>query len=69
MHDTTTVNKPASTADTAGPPLSLRYPLRKRKLLESIQADRGDDTLSDTIRFAVDRLIEEHFPGSTGRAA
>ena len=69
MDDTATVNPSARKRSRKDPPLSLRYSVRKRKLLESIQAIRGDKSLSDTVEHALDRLLEEHYPGCTIEAA
>lgn len=49
--------------------LSTKYPLDRIRLLEAVQQRRGDEFLSRTISHALDRLIEEHFPGSLEDAA
>jgi hypothetical protein len=49
--------------------VSTKYPLEKVKLLEAIQARRGDDYISRTVAYALDQLIEEHFPGAIEEAA
>lgn len=54
------------------PPLrtiSAKYPSDRVALLEAVQQRRGDSSISRTIAHAVDRLIEEHFPGAIGEAA
>lgn len=48
--------------------VSAKYPVDAKALLRVIQARRGDDEISETVRFALDRLIREHFPDFT-RAA
>lgn len=42
--------------------VSARYPLDRRKLLEAIQAKRGDRHLSDTVAVALDEFVDRHFP-------
>lgn len=65
MKNTQNVNAPASErAETVG----TRYPVERIKLLEAVQARRKDATRADTIRHALDRLIDEHFPGSVGQS-
>ena len=64
MDDSTPVNNPARKR-----PVAVRLPMNKRKLLEAIQADRGDKFLSATITEACDRFIEEHYPGALKGAA
>lgn len=49
--------------------LSTKYPVDRASLLEAVQQRRGDEFLSRTMAHALDRLIEEHFPGSIGEAA
>lgn len=49
--------------------VSTKYPLDRIALLEAVQRRRGDRFLSGTVAHALDRLIEEHFPGSLGEAA
>lgn len=49
--------------------LSTKYPPDRVALLEAVQARRGDATLSRTICHALDRLINEHFPGAVEEAA
>lgn len=49
--------------------VSTKYPVERIKLLESIQERRGDEYVSRTVAHALDRLIEEHFPGSIEEAA
>lgn len=49
--------------------IGVRYPEWKRKLLESVQLKRGDEHLSGTVTYALDRVIEEHFPGAISEAA
>lgn len=44
--------------------VSAKYPVDRLKLLEAVQARRGDQHLSDTISQALDDLIERHFPGT-----
>lgn len=51
-------------ARTAKRVVSTKYPVEKVKLLEAVQARRGDEFPSDTIRAALDEFIEKHFPGS-----
>jgi hypothetical protein len=60
-----------SRAKTKNPPLrvlSTKYPGDRAALLEAVAQRRGE-VLSRTIAHALDRLIEEHFPGSIGEAA
>lgn len=49
--------------------IAVKYPVERIKLLESIQERRGDEYLSQTFAFALDKLIEEYLPGSLGEAA
>jgi hypothetical protein len=49
--------------------VSTKYPLDRLALLEAVRMRRGDDFMSRTVAHALDRLIEEHFPGSIGEAA
>ncbi|CAN5607527.1 hypothetical protein BH23CHL8_BH23CHL8_30820 [soil metagenome] len=44
--------------------VSTRYPKDRIKLLEAVQARRGDRNLSDTISGALDECIESHLPGA-----
>lgn len=67
MHDgTDTANKPARAKTTT---VGCRYPDDRIHLLDAVTKRRGDGDRSDTIRYALDQLIEEHFPGATGEAA
>ena len=56
MKETTRVNEGARKI-----PVAVRLPMNKRRLLEAIQAERGDEFLSATITAACDRFIEEHY--------
>lgn len=58
-----TVN--ASRVDFVG----TKYPAERKALLLAIQKKRGDVWLSDTVRAALDALIEEHYPGAIRDAA
>lgn len=49
--------------------VSTKYPTDRLALLQAVQQRRGDRFISETVRHALDRLIEEHFPGSLGEAA
>jgi hypothetical protein len=40
--------------------LAFRFPLARRRLLESIQADKGHAQISDTLREAVNEYIDRH---------
>lgn len=40
--------------------VGARYPLERKKMLELIQVQRGDQHLSDTITLALDEFIEHH---------
>ena len=60
MENTTTVD-----ANTRKKVVSARYRVDRVKLLEAIQARRGDPTLSDTVVHALNRLVEVEFPGAT----
>lgn len=59
------VDKPARKTTV----VSARYPLDRLKLLEAVQARRGDEFISRTVAHALDRVIEDHFPGSLEPAA
>ena len=45
--------------------VSAKYPVDRKALLRAVQAKRGDGDLSDTVREALDRMVESYFPGST----
>lgn len=65
MDDTATVDR----AKGAGlQVISTKYPSDRIHLLEAVQKRRGDRFVSETVRHALDRLIEEHFPGATEAA-
>lgn len=64
MHDNDTVDGPKGELEV----VSIKYPRFKVRLLEAVQEKRGDATRSETVRVALDRLIEDHFPGSTEAA-
>lgn len=49
--------------------VGTRFPADLVGLLDAVSSRRGDTDRAATIRYAVIRLIEEHFPGSTERAA
>lgn len=49
--------------------IGTRFPADLVSLLDAVTARRGDTDRAATIRYAVVRLIEEHFPGSTKEAA
>lgn len=49
-------------------PVSCRYPEDRIGLLDAVQKRLRLDSRSDLIRHALDRLVEEHFPGSTEAA-
>jgi hypothetical protein len=49
-------------------PIGCRYPEDRVDLLDAIAKRRGDPDRAATIRHALDRLIEEHFPGATNGA-
>jgi metal-responsive CopG/Arc/MetJ family transcriptional regulator len=61
---TTTVNAPQKETT-----IGTRFPGDMADLLDAVSKRRGDKDRAATIRFAVYRLIEEHFPGSTKGAA
>ena len=42
------------------PVIGARYPMERRKLLESLQHRRGDQHLSDTVVAALDALLAAH---------
>lgn len=67
MHGTAGVNRKASTAPRKV--VSAKYPLDRIRLLEAVQARRGDEHLSDTVAEALDDLIERHFPGTVRQAS
>ena len=50
-------------------PIGCRYPEDQIRLLDAIGKRRGDPDRAATIRYALDTLVEGHFPGSTGEAA
>lgn len=39
--------------------VSASYPLWKKRLLESVQAQRGDFSLSETVRYGCDLVLKE----------
>ena len=45
-------------------PVTIRISPQALKLIEAIQIDRGDAFRSGTLSIAVDRMIEEHYPGA-----
>lgn len=49
--------------------VSAKYPVDRIRLLQAVQARRGDEYQSQTVEYALDRLIEEHFPGALDRVA
>jgi hypothetical protein len=51
--------------NTQGPIVGARVPEYKRKLLEAVQHKLGHRNISETVRTAVDLLIEKHLPGAT----
>ena len=61
MDDTTPVRR-----EQRRPPemISVKYPPDRVQLLKAVRERRCDTFMSDTIRHALDQLIEEHFPGS-----
>ncbi len=48
--------------------VGCRYPEDRVDLLDAISKRRGGEDRSETIRFALDQLIEQHFPGATQEA-
>lgn len=56
-------------ARTAAVPVACRYPEDRIDLLDAISKRRGDPDRATTIRFALDQLVEEHFPGALDNAA
>lgn len=66
MDDTATVDRREGQALEV---LSAKYPVERKKMLEIIRDRRGERFLSETVRHACDRLIEEYFPGATKDAA
>lgn len=49
--------------------VSTKYPTDRIKLLEAVQERRGDNFMSRTVAHALDKLIEEEFPGALKGAA
>ena len=49
--------------------VSTKYPSERVALLEAVRERRGDDFVSQTVRAALDGIIEKHFPGATQKAA
>jgi hypothetical protein len=47
--------------------VGCRYPDDRVSMLDVIRKRRGDADRAATIRYALDRLIEEHFPGATAQ--
>lgn len=66
MHDTKAVDRAKERALQV---VSTKYPAYRVSLLEAVQRKRGDTFMSETIRAALDGIIEEHFPGATREAA
>ena len=62
MDDTATVDQ---TATASLQVVSTKYPRDRVHLLKAIQAQRGDTFISETVRYALDLLVEGAFPGST----
>ncbi len=44
--------------------LCTRYPADRAALVEAIKARRGDQYVSQTVAYALDRMVEDAFPGS-----
>lgn len=65
MNSTAVANK----ASIEKPMVGCRYPADRVALLDAIRARCGDKYMSDTVRRALDELVEQHFPGATGEAA
>ncbi len=42
--------------------VSTKYPLARVHLLRAIQAERGDTFISETVRHALDELVDARFP-------
>lgn len=59
----------ASTARVDRVSIGCRYPEDRVDLLDAISKRRGDDDRATTIRFALDNLVEDYFPGATKEAA
>ena len=55
----------AATARVENVPVGCRYPDDRVDLLDAIRKRRGDPDRAATIRYALDRLVEEYFPGAT----
>ena len=49
-------------------PVSCRYPDDRIALLDTVQKRLGLPARSDIIRYALDRLVNEHIPGAIGGA-
>lgn len=49
--------------------VGCRMPSDHVDLLDAVTKRRGDPDRATTIRIAIERIIEEHFPGSTKEAA
>jgi hypothetical protein len=64
MNDTATVDR---TPGSGLQVVSTKYPADRVHLLEAVQKRRGDKFVSETVRVALDELIERHFPGATVR--
>ena len=50
-------------------PVSCRYPEDRIALLDTVQKRLGVASRSDIIRYALDRLVNEHIPGAIGGSA
>lgn len=61
MEVTATVDRPATKRLET---VSAKYPVDRKNLLRAVQARRGDTDLSDTVRAALDGIIERHLPGA-----
>lgn len=66
MESTATVNADASIPAV---PVSCRYPEDRIGLLDAVQKRLRLESRSDLIRHALDKLVEEHFPGATGESS
>lgn len=55
----------APTARVENVSIGCRYPDDRVSMLDVIRKRRGDADRAATIRYALDRLVEEYFPGAT----
>lgn len=68
--ETTTEEVYTMARDTAtSEVIPFRYPTAKKRQLEALRLLRGDESLSDTIREAVDRFLSAELPHFTSKEA